>query len=64
VDVAGVEHVGHLLHHEVILLLGGDAGLAAELRGDVALLQELVHRLVGFVVAGLLLGEFGDNLVK
>jgi len=38
VDVTGVEHVGHVLDDEVVALLRGNAGVAAELRRDVTLL--------------------------
>jgi len=39
VDVTGVEHVGHGVHHEVVLLLGRETSFSAELGRDVALLQ-------------------------
>jgi len=64
VDVAGVEDVGHVVDSEIVLRFRCKSEFAAVLRGDVAFLQELVHRLVWLVVAGLLLGEFGDQLVQ
>jgi len=64
VDVAGVEDVGHRVDGEVVLCFRCKSHLAAVLGGNVAFLQQLVHRLVRVVVAGLLLGEFGDDLVQ